>query len=65
MIPEFDGNLRNRVRECLNAANYTMKNIHPTDEQTLLKAILCTKFKAMVNFHTRDVRSYEQLKREL
>jgi len=44
-----------------------MKNIHSADEQTLLEAILCTKFKgkAMVDFHTRDVRSYKQLKHEL
>jgi len=44
-----------------------MKNIHFADEQTLLEAIFCTKFKgkAMVDFHTRDVRSYEQLKHEL
>jgi len=44
-----------------------MKNIHPADEQTLLEAILCTKFKgkAMINYHTRDVRSYEQLRREI
>jgi len=67
IIPEFDGNARNRVREFLNATNYTMKNIHPADEQTLLNVILCTKFKgkAMVDFHTRDIHSYEQLTREL
>jgi len=67
MIPEFDGNSRNRMREFINAASYAMKNIHPADEQTLLETILCTKFKgkAMVDFHTRDVRSYEQLKHEL
>jgi len=67
MIPEFDGNSRNCVREFLNAASYAMKNIHPADKQTLLEAILCTKFKgkAMVDFHTRDVCSYEQLKHEL
>jgi len=53
------------VREFLNAASYAMKNTHPADEQTLLKAILCTKFKGKVDFHTRDVRSYEQLKHEL
>jgi len=67
MIPEFDGNSRNGVHEFINAASYAIKNIHPADEQTLLEAILCTKFKgkAMVDFHTRDVRSYEQLKHEL
>jgi len=63
----IDGESRDRVREFLNAANYAIKNIYPADEQTLLEAILCTKFKgkAMVDFHTRDVRSYEQLRREL
>jgi len=67
MIPEFDGNSRNRVREFLIAVSYAIKNIHPADEQTLLETILCTKFKekAMVDFHTRDMRSYKQLKHEL
>jgi len=45
MIPTIDGESMDRVREFLNAANYAMKNIHPADEQTLLEAILCTKFK--------------------
>jgi len=67
MIPEIDGASRNRVREFLNASSYAIKNIHPADEQTLLEAIICTKFKgkAMINFHTRDIIDYEQLKREL
>jgi len=67
MIPEIDGTNRNRVREFLNACNYAMKNIHPADEQTVLEAILCTKFKgkAMIDFHTRNIVDYEQLKREL
>jgi len=44
-----------------------MKNVHLADERTLLKVILYTKFrgKTMVTFHTRDVRSYEQLKHEV
>jgi len=44
-----------------------MKNIHPAEEQTFLETILCTKFKgkAMVDFHTQDVHSYEQFRREL
>jgi len=67
MVPTIDDESRDRVREFLNAANYAMKNIHPADEQTLLEAILCTKFKgkAMTNFHTRNMRSYEQLRREI
>jgi len=67
MIPEFGGNSRNRVREFLNTTSYAMKNIHPASEQTLLEVIFCTKFKrkAMMDFHTRDMCSYEQLRREL
>jgi len=54
------------MREFINAASYAMKNIHPADEQTLLETILCTKFKGKaMDFHTRDVRSYERLKHEL
>ncbi|KAL6256702.1 hypothetical protein P5V15_011629 [Pogonomyrmex californicus] len=50
MIPEIDGTSRGRVYEFLNA-----------------KAILCTKFKgkAMMDFRTRDIINFEQLKREL
>jgi len=64
---EFNDNSRNRVHQCLNATNYAMKNIHPADKRTLLKAMFCTKFKesAMVDFHTRDMQSYKQLKRKL
>jgi len=67
MIPEIDGTSRNRVREFLNSCNYAMKNIHPADEQTLLEAVICTKFKgkAMIDFHTRTIVNYEQLKGEL
>jgi len=39
MIPTIDGESKDRVREVLNAANYAMKNIHPTDEQTLLDTL--------------------------
>jgi len=67
MIPEIDGTSQNRVREFLNANTYAMKNIHPADEHTLLEALLCTKFKgkAMMDFYTRDIINFEQLRREL
>ena len=67
MIPDFDGTSRNRVREFLNASSYAMKNIDPTNEYTLLEAILCTKLKgrAMLDFQTRDIQDYEQLKEAL
>jgi len=61
MIPEFDSNSRNRVRELLNATSYAMKNIHPADEQSCWKPLsIKFKGKAMMDFHTRDVRSHEQ-----
>ncbi|KAL6254793.1 hypothetical protein P5V15_014125 [Pogonomyrmex californicus] len=67
MIPEIDGTSRGRVYEFLNASTYAIKNIHPADEHSLLEAILCTKFKgkAMMDFRTRDIINFEQLKREL
>ncbi|KAL6264174.1 hypothetical protein P5V15_004255 [Pogonomyrmex californicus] len=66
MIPEIDI-LRSKVYEFLNASTYAIKNIHFADEHTLLEAILCTKFKgkAMMDFRTRDIVNFEQLKREL
>ena len=67
MIPEIDGTNRNRVKEFLNASTYAIKNIHPAEEHTLLEAIICTKFKdkAMTDFQTREIRNFEQLKKEL
>jgi len=64
MIPEFDGNSRNRVREFINAVSYAMKNIHPRTSKHCWKP---SKFKGKVrvDFHTRDVRSYKQLKHKL
>jgi len=66
MIPEVDGTSRNRVSEFLNASTYAIKDIHPVDEHTLLEAF-CTKFKgkAMMDFHTRDIVNFEQLRPEL
>jgi len=67
MIPDVDGTSRDRVKEFINASAYAMKNVHPAEEHSLLEAIICTKFKGkvMTDFQTRDIRNYEQLKREL
>ncbi|KAL6264170.1 hypothetical protein P5V15_004251 [Pogonomyrmex californicus] len=66
MIPEIDGTSRRRVYEFLNASTYAIKNIHPADEHSLLEAILCIKFKdKAMDFRTRDIVNFEQLKREL
>ena len=67
MIPDIDGTSRDRIKEFINASFFAMKNIHPAEEHALLEAVLRTKFKgkAMTDFQTRDIRNYEQLKKEL
>ena len=54
------------MQEFLNTNTYAMKNVYLPDETILLEAILYIKFreKAM-DFHTREIINYEQLKREL
>jgi len=43
-----------------------MKNVYLPDETILLEAILYIKFRGKaMDFHTREIISYEQLKREL
>lgn len=67
MIPEFDGTAQSRVRKFLSASDYAMKNIKSTEEQILIEVIVCIKLKgkALLDFHIRDVRSYEQLRTAL
>ncbi|XP_077257584.1 uncharacterized protein LOC143894822 [Temnothorax americanus] len=66
MIPEFDGT-SSKLHEFLSAASYAIKNINPMEEGTLLEAVLCTKLKgrAMIEFQTREIRDFAQLKKEL
>ena len=56
-----------RLKEFLSSCSYTIKNINPIDERTLLDAILCTKLKgkAMIDFETWDIYDIQQLKSEL
>lgn len=67
MIPTFDGKSKTQLREFLSSCSYAVKNINPIDEQTLLEAILCTKLRgqALLDFETRDIHSFEQLKSEI
>jgi len=67
MIPEFDGTSRHRLQEFLNACTYTMQNIHPDDEESLIQGILFTKLKgkAMQDFETRDIQTFAELKQQL
>lgn len=66
LIPEFDGSA-NKLQEFLSATTYAIENINPLDEITLLGAVLCTKLKgrAMLDFQTRKIQNFAQLKQEL
>ncbi|XP_071576353.1 uncharacterized protein [Temnothorax nylanderi] len=66
LIPEFDGT-SSKLQEFLSAASYAIKNINPIEEGTLLEAVVCTKLKgrAMIDFQTREIRDFAQLKKEL
>jgi len=67
MIPEFDGTSRHKLQEFLNACTYAVQNINPADEESLVQAILFTKLKgkAMQDFETREVQTYDELKQQL
>jgi len=67
MIPEFDGTSRHKLQEFINACTYTVQNINPADEESLIQAILYTKLKGkmMQDFETREVQTYDELKQQL
>jgi len=64
MIPEFDGTSRHQLHEFINASTYAMNNIDSANEESLVQAILYTKpkGKAMQDFETRDIQTFEELK---
>ncbi|KAL6446821.1 hypothetical protein ACFW04_001329 [Cataglyphis niger] len=66
MIPEFDGSTH-KLQEFLSVTTYAVEHIDPLDEITLLGAVLCTKLKgrAMLDFQTRKIQNFAQLKNEL
>jgi len=67
MIPEFNGSSRQKLQEFLNACTYAVQNINPADEESLMQAILYTKLKgkAMQDFETRNIQTFEDLKQQL
>ncbi|KAL6433642.1 hypothetical protein ACFW04_006622 [Cataglyphis niger] len=67
MILDFDGTSRYKLQEFLNACTYAVRNINPTDEESLMQAILYTKLKGKVmqDFETRDIQTFEELKHQL
>jgi len=67
MIPEFDGSSRQKLQEFLNACTFAIQNVNPAKEEALVQSILYTKLKgkAMQDFKTREIQTYEELKRQL
>jgi len=67
MIPEFDGTSRHKLNEFMHASTYAVNNIDPANEESLVQAILCTKLKgkALQDFETRDVQTFNELKQQL
>ncbi|XP_067203548.1 uncharacterized protein [Linepithema humile] len=67
IIPEIDGTSQHKIQEFLSASTYAMESINPTEESQLLKAILCTKLKGkvMLDFQTRNIQTFAELKQEL
>lgn len=67
LIPIFDGTSRTNLKSFLSACSYTMKYIKPEFEGELLEAIMSTKLqgKALLDFEIKDIRNFDQLKREL
>jgi len=67
MILEFDGTSRHKLQEFLNTCTYAVQNIDSANEESLIQAILYTKLKgkAMQDFETREVQTYDELKQQL
>jgi len=67
MILEFDGTSHHKLHEFLNASMYAINNIDSANEESLIQAILYTKLKgkAMQNFETREIQTFEEVKQQL
>lgn len=62
MTTEIDGVSRNENSKTLA---YTIKNIYPRDEHTLLEVMLYMKFREKAMMNARKIITYEQFKKEL
>ncbi|KYN19311.1 hypothetical protein ALC57_08362 [Trachymyrmex cornetzi] len=67
LIPEIDGSIRNKTQEFITASTYAMDKIIYAERSALLEEILNTKLKGklLLDFQTRSVQSFEQLRREI
>ncbi|XP_029173288.1 uncharacterized protein LOC114942149 [Nylanderia fulva] len=67
LIPTFHGKSQRELNEFLDACTYVISHIDRRDEDSLVWSILSTKVKgkAWLDCKTRDIRTYEELKRQL
>ena len=67
LIPEIDGHSCQKMQEFISASTYAMEKINFAEKSALLEEILNTKLKAklLLDFPTRSVTDFEQLRREI
>ncbi|KYN01997.1 hypothetical protein ALC62_07214 [Cyphomyrmex costatus] len=67
IIPVIDGSQRDKTQEFISASTYAMEKINYPERSALLEEILTTKLKGklLLEFQTRNVRDFEQLRREI
>ncbi|XP_018368333.1 PREDICTED: uncharacterized protein LOC108764548 [Trachymyrmex cornetzi] len=67
LIPEIDGHSRQKMQEFLSASTYAIEKINYADKPALMEEILNTKLKGklLLDFQTRSIRDFEQLRREI
>ena len=67
LISEIDGHSRQKMQEFISVSTYAMEKINFAEKSALLEEILNTKLKAklLLDFQTRSVTDFEQLRREI
>ncbi|KYN16164.1 hypothetical protein ALC57_11574 [Trachymyrmex cornetzi] len=67
LIPEIDEHSRQKMQEFISASTYAMEKINYAEKPAVLKEILNTKLKGklLLDFQTRSIRDFEQLRREI
>ncbi|KYN16083.1 hypothetical protein ALC57_11672 [Trachymyrmex cornetzi] len=67
LIPEIDRHSRQKMQEFISASTYAVEKINYAEKPALLEEILNTKLKGklLLDFQTRSIRDFEQLRREI
>ena len=67
LIPEIDDHSRQKMQEFISASTYAMEKINFAEKLALLKEIVNKKLKEklLLDFQTRSMTDFEQLRREI